>query len=225
MNRTQAVDPRHGRWIVWASLLAFLWVGTAEASAVYFTSPDGWGVSASDAATANASGVPLLLPGTVSWPAGSYIDVPSRVVQSTTFATPTTANALWTVENIRVEDTLDDLWLLFTQPYPGAEYPYSGADVGLDLIPAEGWGLLEHAGHYYPAVSLGTLEPMERVDFLLHHVVDTSLQQTAEGDFVLPQYSLGIAQNLIVVPEPALAAMTLLGIATLLGARRSRARR
>ncbi len=220
MERHRTIDERRGfRLLLAAMLVAVLWAAPASAYQVHFTGPGGWGVSATDASAAADAGVPILEPGTLIAPVSEYISVPSRVVQTYTPGTPSLASSLWSIENVQYESSLEDAWLVFSRQYTGAALSYPDASIGLDLVPAEGWGLLSVAGYFYPVVALGTLDALESTDILVRHVVGVALQTNSQGDLVLPQYSLSLAQNLVPVPEPVTGLLSLVGVLALAGMR------
>ena len=103
---------------VLAALCALLAAGRADAIAVVFDGPDGFGISATRAAAAEADGLQIIDVDQLFTANELGLSVPTRVVQdfsissNPTPANPTSVNSLWTVTTSG-HGNLVDAWLVF----------------------------------------------------------------------------------------------------------------
>jgi len=199
-----------GMWVAVALLLA----GRADAFNIVFNGPSGFGISAASAASAAAAGVPIFDVDALAVAADLGIVIPApdvqsfHLVQSPSVANPNTANSLWTVNNTGA-GALDSAWLVFTNPET-----YTADRVGFEIDPSAGWALFDvvAAGqdYFYPAVFLGDLPAGDAASFAMHHRVGETLDETAGGKLILPQYHVAALEGL---PEPAMLALVAAGLA------------
>jgi hypothetical protein len=160
---------------------------------------------------------------------------------------PATGQAGWTGTNtsgLNQAGALDtfNLYLIFAQPLLNDEFTVNGqpqpveydpADVGLQLSSGEAgladWEILRVlvAGSdpvYYPAVSLGALADGSTLPFDLFYTLKNPQVFGEPFNFVLgiPKWNLFFTSLPTVVPEPSPALLVLIGLGTLVGARRAR---
>jgi len=199
-----------GMWVAVALLLA----GRADAFNIVFNGPGGFGISAASAASAAAAGVPIFDVDALAVAADLGIVIPAPNVQSfhlvgtASVANPNTASSLWTVNDAGAQP-LDSAWLVFTNPET-----YTANLVGFEIDPNAGWALFDvvAAGqdYFYPAVSLGDVPAGDAITFTMHHRVGQTLNTTAGGKLILPQYHVAALEGL---PEPAGLGLVVAGIA------------
>jgi hypothetical protein len=207
-----------------AALCALVAAGRADAIAVNFDGPGGYGISASRAAAAEADGLQIIdvteLANAASFgltiPAPSVLDF--DLVGSPSFGNPNRATSEWNVTNSG-QMNLADAWLVFLYPTT-----YTPSQVGFEIDDEDGWAVINvfigGTDYYYPARFLGDLEPTDAVAFTMRHLVGQPLSQSG-GTYVLPQYSVGAVQG-IPVPEPAALALVASGLLLVSALRRSR---
>jgi hypothetical protein len=217
-----------GRAAALAAVLLLLATAPAQALSLYFTGPDGWGVSSADAL---ASGLLIIDEPTFQPTLGDDIGVvtPDPIVANTNPDytppdDPATGSTTWEVTNLGLTDPQDeDLWLVFyTKGFSDPNYPgIDAVKVGLE-VSSPNWALF-HAivgptDYYYPAIYLGDLAIGEMAGALVEYRVLEDLVQVG-GDYVFPQYSIGLANA---VPEPSTLILMAMGLTGLAAARRSR---
>jgi hypothetical protein len=218
------------RALIVSAVVVLLAPAPAAAIQVIFDGPGGYGTTADQAGAAFDAGIVMLDAEEILQPASFGVSIPDGtvltpgIVGSPSPSNPNTAVSQWTVNS---GDLMGDAWLVFLSttldPVRGVEY--APQDVGLDLQLGE-WGILEIAvgetDYFYPAVNLGLLDVDSSVSFLVHHIVTVALQQSGD-ELVLPRYGVGVVVDPGVVPEPAAAALLVLGLGGIV-ARRQRVR-
>ena len=221
---------RVGTGWIWtlAVAAALLAAGPAQAFNIVFDGPGGFGISASSAASAEADGVPLLVVDQISTAASLGLTIPDPdvlffdLVGSPSVANPHTATSMWTV-NKGGAGALSDGWLVFLGPTHTEGYDPSL--IGFEIDGDDGWALVSvlfgGTNYYYPAQFLGDIANGGATDFQMHHRVGQPLFQQG-GVFVLPQYSVGALQG-ILVPEPTALALLAVGVALAAGTKRRNA--
>lgn len=213
-------------WLGALAALALLVGGRASAFNIVFNGPSGYGVSASSATSAQASGVPIIAVTSLSVASDLGIVIPAPdvlsfdLVSSPSVSHPITATSQWTVNNTG-EGALDSAWLVFTNPET-----YTASQVGFEIDPNAGWALLSVVAgqtYYYPAVFLGDVASGDATTFLMHHRVGQALTvQQPGGQLVLPKYHVAALEGLP-VPEPAALVLLAAGFALAAAVRRRNA--
>lgn len=217
------------RSFVLTTVATWFFAATAYALPVWFDGPDGYGISAAQAAGAEAAGFSILSVEQLQQATPLEIPAPDvlgyRIKSSPTRGNPTTAFSRWEVTN-GGDSTLADTWLVFLTPLN-----YTPSKVGIDLQAGGDWAVISvlvaagegYDEYFYPAVRLGDLEPGEDAEsFIMKHVLATKLKKNGAMR-ILPQYQVGLV-SVQPVPEPASIALFCAGgvlVACALRGRRS----
>ena len=205
-----------------AALCTLLAGARAEAVADPFDGPGGYGISQGSAEDAEDAGLEIIPVEGLQTAASFGLTIPApnvltfHLVQTPTFEDPHTATSTWTVTNSG-QQTVQNLWLVFLRPSP-----YTPSEVGIEIDDEDGWAVLavfvgsgqSGTTYYYPAVFLGDLDPTNAVSFTMRHLVGEPLNQNSQGEFVLPQYTVGGFEGMP-VPEPGVIALLASGLAGL----------
>ena len=195
--------------VVVTVVVGLLLATSAAALPLSFDGPMGFGVSATAADAARATGVVGLEAEQIQQPVdfgfaipdplvldASLVDFPSR-------SNPIRARSRWSVTN--GPEALSESWLVFLHPTN-----YDPLLAAIDVPPS--WGIVhiadessgERIDFFYPAVPLGDVSPDSTVEFLMRHVVFTELIR--EGDeLILPRYGVGLVLSPATISEPSAA--------------------
>ena len=211
-----------------AAMAAVLLTGRAQAFPIVFNGPGGFGISAASAASAEASGVPIIAVDAILQAAALNLTIPAPAVLSSTLtgspsiSNPNRATSDWSVTNGGIPRS--DVWLVFLNPVT-----YTRSQVGFEMDGSDGWAVISvfvpfgegGVEYFYPAKFLGDMNSAVTVDFLMRHLIGEALH-TQGGTLVLPQYSVGALTG-IPLPEPGLLILAALGTAMAVLSRRGNA--
>ncbi len=209
-------------WIGAGVALGWLLVaGNAGAYPIVFNGTGGFGISAASADGAEADGVQIVevAANEIVPAAAMNLTIPAPDVLSATLvgspsvSNPNRVTSEWSVTNAG-QGVLSDAWLVFF-----TSTDYADSSVGFEIDGDDGWIVLSvyvpsgsgGSYYFYPARSLGDLDPSANIDFLMRHLVGVPLVEAGD-ELLLPQYSVGALQGLP-LPEPNALVLTGFGLA------------
>jgi hypothetical protein len=133
-------------------------------------------------------------------------------------AVPFVADSMWTVRN-DTGRTLDKVLLLFTKTIAQPGYPAVDVALDDDLYDVIQYTSVGGAVRYYGALPLGNLEPGQDVQVRVRYIVSGALPIMG-GQYVMPSLGLAGLEGGSYIPEPATAALLVLGLVGLSARRR-----